>query len=218
MELPHLPDMLFAQNGLSIQHDKGEYGIRFDPIEALKTVNAKEDLVHVAMSKEWLDARSDHADINKIAKRYDWTFTPINYRGSLVQDNGFQVSLTEEKIDYEKLKIQEKILFFDELILYEDELDDNGVSKLSIKIRAMPSGFFVLLRFFLRVDNTLIRVIDTRLYYDITKPYFLREYSERESRIQDLLKSIPAALFTNENEIVQHLKLKTEVTEKLNFK
>ena len=42
--------MLFAKNGLSLQHKKG-FGIRFCPIEALKTVNATEDLVHVAMSK-----------------------------------------------------------------------------------------------------------------------------------------------------------------------
>jgi type 2A phosphatase activator TIP41 len=39
-----------------------------------------------------------------------------------------------QKIDYEKLKVKEPILFFDDIILYEDELDDNGVSKLSAKI------------------------------------------------------------------------------------
>lgn len=135
MELPHLPDMLFAQNGFSLEHNKG-FGLRFCPIDALKTVNATEDLVHVSMSKEWLEARSDHADINKIAKRYDWTYTPTNYRGSQLAKEGkprMEASLTEEKIDYEKLKIQEKILFFDEIILYEDELDDNGIAKLSIK-------------------------------------------------------------------------------------
>lgn len=73
----------------------------------------------------------------------------------------------------------------------------------------------MLQRFFLRVDNTLIRVIDTRVYHDVTKPYLLREYSERESRTQDL--KVPPVLFVNENEIVQHLKLQKEVTEKLNF-
>ena len=79
----------------------------------------------------------------------------------------------------------------------------------------MPSGFFLLQRFFLRVDNTLIRVIDTRLYHDVTKSYLLREYSERECRTQDL--NVPTALLTNENEIVQHLNLVKEVTEKLSF-
>ena len=81
--------------------------------------------------------------------------------------------------------------------------------------RAMPSGFFVLQRFFLRVDSTLIRVFDTRLYHDVTKSYLLREYSERESRTQDL--NLPSEIFTQENEIVQHLNVVKEITEKLNF-
>lgn len=140
MSLPHLPDMVFSQNGLSLQHKESGFGIRFNPIDALKTVNPSEDLVRVAMSKEWLDARSDHAHINKIAKPYDWTYSPTNYRGTLTRGDdtedqpGFDLSITEEKIDYERLKIQEKILFYDEIVLYEDELDDNGISKLSIKI------------------------------------------------------------------------------------
>ena len=79
----------------------------------------------------------------------------------------------------------------------------------------MPSGFFVLQRFFLRVDNTLIRVVDTRLYHDVTKSYLLREYSERETKTKDL--KVPTSMFTNENEIVQHLDLKVELTEKLSF-
>ena len=50
----------------------------------------------------------------------------------------------------------------------------------------MPSGFFCLLRFYLRVDNTLIRVIDTRFHYEEGNNYILREYTERESRVEDL--------------------------------
>ena len=66
------------------------------------------------------------------------------------------------------------------MVLYEDELDDNGCTKLSVKLRVMPSGFFVLLRFYLRVDKTLIRVYDTRIYHEVVNNYILREYSERE--------------------------------------
>jgi type 2A phosphatase activator TIP41 len=132
--------MLFSQNALSIQHRDG-FGISFNPIDALKMVNATEDLVHVSMSKEWLEARSNHAHINKIAKPYDWTFTPINFRGTLLSEDdtpNLTVGETEEKIDYEHLKIKEKILYSDELILFEDELDDNGCSKLSVKIVSIP--------------------------------------------------------------------------------
>ena len=48
--------------------------------------------------------------------------------------SGLEWQKTEERIDYEKLKQKEQILFFEDVILYEDELDDNGCSKLSAKI------------------------------------------------------------------------------------
>ena len=215
LKLPHLPDMVFAQNLLSITKNNSK--ISFCPFDALKNVNDHEDLVHVAGAKEWLEARKESAHLHNIVHPYDWTFSPINYRGTL--DASISVSPTEAKIDYEKLKIQEKILFYKDVVLYEDELDDNGCSKLSVKIRAMPSGFFCLQRFYLRVDNTLIRVIDTRLYCSTDKPdEILREYSERECSIKELIdKSVPVSAWTDQNEIPSHLTLKMEATEKLTF-
>ena len=35
--------------------------------------------------------------------------------------------------------------------------------------RVMPSCLFCLLRFYLRVDGTLIRVIDTRIYHQVRR-------------------------------------------------
>ena len=77
-------------------------------------------------------------------------------------------------------------MFFDEVVLYEDELDDNGCAKLSVKLRVMPSGFFILQRFYLRVDQTLIRVFDTRIYFEKENNHLLREYSERELTVDKL--------------------------------
>lgn len=45
-----------------------------------------------------------------------------------------KITETEERIDIEKLKAKEKILFYQELMLYEDELHDNGISSCTIKI------------------------------------------------------------------------------------
>ena len=101
----------------------------------------------------------------------------------------------------------------------------------------MPSGFFCLLRFYLRVDNTLIRVIDTRFHYEEGNNYILREYTERESKTEDLKVSfvnvvdffggfsrdyfsifqLPIPVLRDQNEVVNHLDLKLEVTEKLSF-
>lgn len=45
-----------------------------------------------------------------------------------------KVSETTERIDMEKLKAREQIMFFDEVLLFEDELHDHGVSMISVKI------------------------------------------------------------------------------------
>jgi len=74
---------------------------------------------------------------------------------------------TEQRIDYAKLKQQERIHFFDEVVLYEDELADNGAAVLTVKIRVMATGFFILMRFFLRVDGVLVRLNDTRVYHQV---------------------------------------------------
>ena len=71
-------------------------------------------------------------------------------------------------IDTEKLKAREQIKFFEEVLLFEDELHDHGVSSLSVKIRVMPSSFFLLWWFFLRIDGVLIRMNDTRLYHEVS--------------------------------------------------
>ena len=55
--------MLFAKNRLVLERQQTEEGqepvrIELDPFEALKRVNPTEDLVHVALAKEWMEARS----------------------------------------------------------------------------------------------------------------------------------------------------------------
>ena len=51
-----------------------------------------------------------------------------------------QFTETDERIDYSKLKTQERIYFYDEVILYEDELADNGTAVLSVKIVSLSTS------------------------------------------------------------------------------
>ena len=73
--------MLFSMNKVQLEHESGA-GLEFIPIEALKLVNAHEDLVHVATAADWLAARQDSPHLNKIRHPYDWTFT-TQYKGVL---------------------------------------------------------------------------------------------------------------------------------------
>lgn len=66
---------------------------------------------------------------------YDWTFT-TPYRGTLVPTGASDIKVSKSccEIDRDALRRPERILYFDELILYEDELADHGISILSVKI------------------------------------------------------------------------------------
>ncbi|XP_075876208.1 TIP41-like protein isoform X1 [Nelusetta ayraudi] len=215
MNMPSLPEMMFGDNVLRIQHSDG-YGIEFNATDALRRVNNMEDVVKVACAQEWQESRADSEHSKEVVRPYDWTYT-TDYRGTLIGEGmQIQVSKTSERIDIEKLKAREQIMFFDDVLLFEDELHDHGVSMISVKIRVMPTSFFLLLRFFLRVDGVLIRINDTRLYHEARNSYMLREFSTRESKIEEL-KNVPAGLYTDPNEIAQYLTLKLTDCEKLEF-
>lgn len=215
LHMPSLPEMMFGDNVLRIQHCSG-FGIEFNATDALKCVNNCQGMLKVACAEEWQESRTEGEHSKEVVKPYDWTYT-TDYKGTLLGDAlKLKVVSTTDHIDTEKLKAREQIKFFEEVLLFEDELHDHGVSSLSVKIRVMPSSFFLLLRFFLRIDGVLIRMNDTRLYHEADKTYMLREYTSRESTVADLMH-VPPSFFTEPNEISQYLPIKKAVCEKLVF-
>lgn len=80
----------------------------------------------------------------------------------------------------------------------------------------MPSGFFILLRYFLRIDNVLVRINDSRFHFEIENPYILKEYTSKEAR-NEKLRHVPPALFTVPSEIEKHLPVLEKKSEKLFF-
>ncbi|XP_032016957.1 TIP41-like protein [Hylobates moloch] len=215
LHMPSLPEMMFGDNVLRIQHCSG-FGIEFNATDALRCVNNYQGMLKVACAEEWQESRTEGEHSKEVIKPYDWTYT-TDYKGTLLGESlKLKVVPTTDHIDTEKLKAREQIKFFEEVLLFEDELHDHGVSSLSVKIRVMPSSFFLLLRFFLRIDGVLIRMNDTRLYHEADKNYMLREYTSRESKISNLMH-VPPSLFTEPNEISQYLPIKEAVCEKLIF-
>lgn len=217
IKLPHLPDMLFADNFLRLKHKKG-FGLEFNAYDSLLNIDPKADLIKVSVANEWKETRSDCEFIDKLVHPFDWTFT-TSYKGSLISENSEIPKLkeleTSERINLDKLRIQETICFFDEVSLFDDELSDHGISSLNVKIRVMPNSFYILQRFFLRVDNVVIRAYDTRIYHEADKNYLIREYSEKESLVKDL--NCAPRLANEPNEIVSFLQTKNLRIEKLEF-
>ncbi|KAL4232786.1 hypothetical protein ACF0H5_007473 [Mactra antiquata] len=215
LELPQVPEMIFAENILRVQHSAG-YGIEFNALDALKLVDAHHDPLKVAVAEAWKEARSECEHINEVVKRFDWTFT-TPYKGTLLGEGSteLKVEATDERIDIEKLKVREKIHFYEDILLFEDELSDNGSSLINVKIRVMPTSFFILLRQFMRVDSVILRILDTRIYHEAGKNYILREHCIKEAKAEDV--QVPPHIVTDPNEMSRLLPVKTETFEKLIF-
>lgn len=94
-------------------------------------------------------------DAEKRKRTFDWTFS-TDYKGTLT--NNIVVESTDETINYDLLKQKEQILFYHDLTLFEDELHDHGISKLSVKIVCI--GCFILNIFHL-FNTDHIRMIYT---------------------------------------------------------
>jgi type 2A phosphatase activator TIP41 len=73
-------------------------------------------------------------------------------------------------------------------MLYEDELADNGIAMLSCKIRVMPARMLLLSRFFMRLDNVIFRIRDTRIYVDFGTGEVIREYVAKEDEFESVRK------------------------------
>ena len=97
----------------------------------------------------------------------------------------FAFRATTKGIPIELLKRRDPILFFDEVTLYESELDDNGVSVLSAKVRVHERRMLLLCRLFMRLDGVALRVRDTRIYVDFDAEEITREYTAREGSFED---------------------------------
>ncbi|XP_014209210.1 TIP41-like protein [Copidosoma floridanum] len=197
-----LPDMVFPNNVLRLKHKNGAF-LEFKAFDALKRVASGKINIELACAESWRETRQDNQEyLKESIPPFDWTYT-TEYMGTA---SGFKVENTDERIDFEKLKRKDKILFYVDLTLFEDELHDNGIASMKVKMRVMPGTFYILLRYFLRIDNVMLRVNETRIYHDLRKSYLLREFTSREAKVQQL-KHIHPAIFTLENEIAPLLPL-----------
>jgi len=216
LQLPSHPDMTFAYNHLHVEHEKG-FGIDFNPLDALKCVSEKNYIPKVAIADAWREARTA-PDLPSpvVSNMFDWTFT-TDYKGTLFANKHgciLEEVETIDRIDLNKLTSKEPILYYQDICLFEDELSDHGVAKLNVKIRCMRNNFFILMRFFLRVDRVLIRLIDTRVYYELGMNHLLREFCLRELKDASNL-DVPTSVLTDPVALTEHLPIKESFSHKL---
>ena len=54
--MPQVPEMIFAGNVLRVAHKDG-FGVEFNALDALKSVDAHHDHLKVAVAQAWKEAR-----------------------------------------------------------------------------------------------------------------------------------------------------------------
>jgi len=67
---------------------------------------------------------------------------------------------------------------------------------LSIKVRVMPARLLLLSRFFLRLDDVIFRVRDTRLYVEFETGEVMRDYCVMEgayAKLKEVRHSLESA-------------------------
>ncbi|XBH94856.1 hypothetical protein VPH35_085532 [Triticum aestivum] len=231
LQTTHLPEMVFGESFVSIQNAQTGVKLHFNALDALKAWK-QEALppVQVPAAAKW-KFRSNPAD--QVVLDYDYTFT-TPYCGSdvVLNQDATQTTLdecsnlcwedTDDRIDLVALSAKEPILFYDEVILYEDELADSGISFLTARVRVMPTGWFLLLRFWLRVDGALMRLRDTRLHCSFgskeANPVVLRELCWREATFAAMsAEGYPSdsAAYADPNLVARKLPVVMQKTQKL---
>ncbi|MCD9637531.1 TIP41-like protein [Datura stramonium] len=217
-------------NSLVLKHVNTGTKIHFNAFDAL--VGWKHEAlppVEVPAAAKW---KFRSKPFQQVVLDYDYTFT-TPYNGSetvkrnaecvrgLSNESSCSLQWEDcmEKIDLVALTSKEPILFYDE----EEELADNGISLLTVKVRVMPSGWFLLLRFWLRVDGVLMRLRDTRLHClfgEHMKSVILRESCWIEATFQALFsKGYPSdcAAYSDPSIISERLPIIMQKAQKISI-
>uniref|UniRef100_A0A0C9RYV1 TSA: Wollemia nobilis Ref_Wollemi_Transcript_2233_1410 transcribed RNA sequence n=1 Tax=Wollemia nobilis TaxID=56998 RepID=A0A0C9RYV1_9CONI len=238
LDTAHLPEMVFGESSLELVHEETGIKIYFNAFDALLGWK-QEPLppVEVPAAAKW-KFRSKPSQ--QVILDYDYTFTTPYCGSEVLGPSGNQVEMElttkatnqtlkwvacEDHINMVAVQSKDPILFYDEVVLYEDELADNGVSLLTVKVRVMPTCWFLLLRFWLRVDGVLMRVRDTRIYCafesDVKRmPVVIRECTRREDTFKALAArgfSSDSSAYGDPNLISERLPITCQSREKLSF-
>lgn len=185
-----------------------------------RSVNYKPEVLKVKAADFWNKGKKvpDDIEVEDMNVTSDWTFT-TPYKGSLTGkknfvnmfmnhtlndtiNEDFTIIKTDETIPAEKLGQDNLIMFYTEVLLWQDDLGDFGMGQLKIRFRAMKDCAFGLLRYYLRNDNAQIRICDTRIFIDYEKDYILRDFSVRENTYTELREK--GFLFTPEFNLAQN--------------
>ena len=196
----HLPEIFYGYNRLFLINESANFCYEFNPLQMLSlTSNAirqkllKEKEIYYIPSQ----AKSQYSKSDDNAADEDWSFsspyighiTSINncciskYYNKINETKKFQIEKSDIKFPETKV---ENVLNYNQVHFFEDELGDIGFSEGKIGFGVMNECFLGLMRCYLRVDNMLVRNIDTKIYHKFGDKYIIRNFLVKEKTYDEL--------------------------------
>eukprot|EP00605_Chrysophyceae_sp_TOSAG23-4_P001526 GSChrysophyteH1.ASY1.ANO1.1674.1 assembled CDS len=190
-----------------------------DWVERSRPYNISSSAREVPEAKDGEDtpeASSVSIDESIAHRAWDWTFssdycgtvlTPSNTQPYVISMNGINAATvfdetfsaskglhedTESGIDMFMLrKTDVPILFYDEILLYQDDLEDCGEVVFDAKLRVMPECWFLLARMFLRIDGVVVRIRESRYFHCFGTARVHLEVTWKECSLGDSPTAVP---------------------------
>ena len=200
LHINHLPEIFYGFNRLFLINKSKNFCYEFNPLQMLSLANynlrkqlLKEKEIYYIPNQ----AKSQYSKTDDSKNEEDWSFsspymghiTSINncpmgkYYAEIKETKVFKKEKTDLK--YPETKV-ENVLNYNQIHFFEDELGDIGFSEGKIGFGVMDQCFLGLMRCYLRVDNMVVRNIDTKIYHKFGDKYIIRNFLVKEKTYDEL--------------------------------
>ena len=198
--ISHLPEIFYGFNRLFLINESQNFCYEFNPLQMLSLTNnnvrqklLKEKEIYYIPTQ----AKSQYSKTDDTKNEMDWSFSSP-YMGHITSINNCIMNKYYPKInETKKLRTEksnmifpeikvENVLNYNQVQFFEDELGDIGLSEGKIGFGVMDQCFLGLMRCYLRVDNILVRNIDTKIYHKFGEKYIIRNFSLKEKTYDEL--------------------------------
>jgi len=200
LHINHLPEIFYGFNRLFLINKTKNFCYEFNPLQMLSLANytqrkklLKEKEIYYIPNQ----AKSQYSKTDDTKNEEDWSFSSP-YMGHITSINNSPMSkyypeiketkvFKKEKtnIKYPETKV-ENVLNYNQIHFFEDELGDIGFSEGKIGFGVMNECFLGLMRCYLRVDNMVVRNIDTKIYHKFGDNYIIRNFLVKEKTYDEL--------------------------------
>ena len=200
LHINHLPEIFYGFNRLFLINKTKNFCYEFNPLQMLSLANytqrkklLKEKEIYYIPNQ----AKSQYSKTDDSKNEEDWSFSSP-YMGHITSINNSPMSkyypeiketkvFKKEKtnIKYPETKV-ENVLNYNQIHFFEDELGDIGFSEGKIGFGVMNECFLGLMRCYLRVDNMVVRNIDTKIYHKFGDNYIIRNFLVKEKTYDEL--------------------------------